>query len=313
MAEAIGKAIAGALAAKAASKVLERGKVIEWPTYEGKEEDIVWKYPYENVNWGDVLYVNEYEVAAFYRDGKLYNVFSAGRHTLTTLNLPLISKTYKILYKETPFRSTVIFASTKEFVGKFGGRSQTKELFPIIVNGQYWYKMKDPTLFLNEVVGGNKNFTTGQVNEFLRGFVNQKVMKELSVYDMGTIFTEGLDITSAKTKVGIEKKFEQFGLELYDLKFNHLDTTNEYRDYAVMMRSGVSPEEVLRLWTIKQSAKELGKSSGAGVGAGLILPQMTAQTPTQKEEDPMTILKRRFAKGEITEKEYEEMKKVLSS
>ncbi len=32
-----------------------------------------------------------------------------------------------------------------------------------------------------------------------------------------------------------------------------------------------------------------------------------------KKEDPLNILKRRFAKGEITKEEYEESKKILKS
>ncbi len=30
-------------------------------------------------------------MAVFFRDGKAYDVFGAGRHTLTTLNLPLLT------------------------------------------------------------------------------------------------------------------------------------------------------------------------------------------------------------------------------
>ena len=45
----------------------------------------------EDITWGAQLIVHEYEMAVFFRDGKAYDVFGAGRHTLTTLNLPLLT------------------------------------------------------------------------------------------------------------------------------------------------------------------------------------------------------------------------------
>ncbi len=65
-------------------------EVIEWTN--AGPDDILWRYPSEDITWGSQLIVHEYEVAVFFRDGKAYDVFNAGRHTLTTLNLPLLNK-----------------------------------------------------------------------------------------------------------------------------------------------------------------------------------------------------------------------------
>ncbi len=64
-------------------------QVIEW-TNAGSEE-IIYRYPNEDITWGAQLIVHEYEMAVFFRDGKAYDVFGPGRHTLTTLNLPLLT------------------------------------------------------------------------------------------------------------------------------------------------------------------------------------------------------------------------------
>jgi membrane protease subunit (stomatin/prohibitin family) len=292
-------------------------QVIEWADYPGKEQDIVWKYPNENISWGSALIVHEYEFAAFFRDGKMYDVFTAGRHLLSTQNLPLLTRVFKVAYGQTPFKATIFFTSTKEFTGFFGGRSQTRELFPLLFNGQYWFKIKDPVLFVNEVVGGNLRYTTPEVIDFLRGFINQSTTTELSKYDLGPVFSLGLDSTASRTKVMIDGKFARFGVEVFDLKFNAIDTVDEYRNLAVMVRQGVPASEVLKYWTVRESAKELGKSPGAAIGAGLILPQMLGQTPGVKfsaateEIDPVKILKQRLAKGEITKQEYAKLKKAL--
>ena len=64
-------------------------QVIEW-TNAGPDA-IIYRYPNEDITWGAQLIVHEYEMAVFFRDGKAYDVFGSGRHTLTTLNLPLLT------------------------------------------------------------------------------------------------------------------------------------------------------------------------------------------------------------------------------
>ena len=223
--------IASKLGAMAGAKVAEKvGKavkdsfpiadVIEWTDYINKEKDIVWKHQINSIKWGTALVVREYEAAAFFRDGKMYDVFGAGRHVLTTANLPLLGKFFSKIYSEPLFTANVIFVSTKEFTGLFGGRSQTKELFPLLANGQYWYKVSDPTLFINEVVGGNKKFTTDEIADFVRGFINENIMKELAQYSLENAFTEGLENTSLKTKTSIYDRFGRFGID--PVSYTHL-------------------------------------------------------------------------------------------
>jgi len=48
-------------------------KVIEWKN--PSADDIVWKNPERDIRWGTALIVNEWEVAAFLRDGKSFDIF----------------------------------------------------------------------------------------------------------------------------------------------------------------------------------------------------------------------------------------------
>jgi membrane protease subunit (stomatin/prohibitin family) len=127
-------------------------KVIEWVG--AGENDIVWKYPSEDIGWGDNLIVHEYEAAVFFRDGKAYDVFKAGRHVLSTLNLPLLTKILSKIagFARTPFTSTIFFVSLKQFQGKFGAQGQTKELAPLKFFGGFWFRVDEADLFVNEVV-----------------------------------------------------------------------------------------------------------------------------------------------------------------
>src|SRR5207249_7447320 len=57
-----------------------------------------------------------------------------------------------ILRRKDPFTAIVIYVSTKQFAGKWGAKAQTTELAPLMVHGTAWFRIKDPNLFVNEVV-----------------------------------------------------------------------------------------------------------------------------------------------------------------
>jgi membrane protease subunit (stomatin/prohibitin family) len=260
-------------------------QIIEW-TNAGPDA-IVWRYPSEDITWGAQLIVHEYEMAVFFRDGKAYDVFGPGRHTLTTLNLPILTSLLTRLAGfggNKPFKAAVLFISTKVFAGKWGTKAQTTELAPLQTYGQFWFKIGDASLFVNEVVGGQNAYDTNSVNDFLRGFLNEKIIDELSHYDLVTVFTR-LDETSVIVKNSLIDYFKRVGVELTDLRFEGIDTTPEYRERLFWLKTGQTPAgDVLRMETVKSAAASLGQGGGSGaLGAGMVLiPQiMTPQGTTQ--------------------------------
>jgi membrane protease subunit (stomatin/prohibitin family) len=264
-------------------------QIIEWNN--PGPDDVLWKFPDENITWGAQLIVRESEVAVFFRDGKAYDVFNAGRHQLTTLNLPLITGLFSRIagFGQQPFKSAVIFISTKVFAGKYGTQAQTTELAPLKVHGSFFFKVENPQLFVTQVVGGQNAYSTEDVNNYLRGFLNEKIIDELSHYDLLTVFTR-LDETSVIVKNAILDYFKRIGLDLTDLRFEGIDTTPEYRERLFWLRTGgTGASEVLRMETVRRSAEELGKSSGAGLGTGMVLiPQI--MTPTGPAQAPAAAL-----------------------
>ncbi len=265
-------------------------QVIEWR--EAGPDDIVFRYPVEEIQWGAQLVVHEYEAAVFLRDGKAYDVFPPGRHALSTANLPLVSRAFGLLYGKTPFKSTVIFVATKQFEGKWGAKAQTTELAPLMVHGDFWFRIQDPNLFVNEVVGGQGAYTTPQVNDFVRGFINERVIDEMSKYDLQTAFTR-LDETSVTVKVNINDALKRLGTDLVDFKFEGIDTSDEFRDRLFWIKQyarAPGAGDVLRMKTAESIGKSLGSSSGAGLGAGMVLiPQVMnapMQNPIQAQAQP---------------------------
>ena len=142
---------------------------------------------------------------------------------------------------------------------------------------------------MNEVVGGQNAYTTEDVNDFLRGFLNEKIIDELSHYDLVTVFTR-LEETSVIVKNSLLDYFKRLGIELTDLRFEGIDTTPEYRERLFWLKTGGTPaDEVLRMETLKSAAaisRTIGGGGGAALGTGMVLipqimtPQGQAQAPT---------------------------------
>jgi membrane protease subunit (stomatin/prohibitin family) len=260
-------------------------KVIEWVG--AREGDIVWRYPVEDIGWGDNLIVHEYEAAVFFRDGKAYDVFRAGRHVLSTASLPLLTKVFSKLagFDKVPFRATVVLVSLKQFQGKFGAQGQTKELAPLKFFGGFWFRVEEANLFVNEVVGGQGAFTTDGLQNFLRGYFNEKLIDTLSQYSLADVYGK-LDETSLLSKNVLFDAFNRIGLELIEAKFEGIDTTPEWRDRLFYIKTGVGAAEVLRMETVQKSTESLSKSQGgAAIGAGVaIIPPLFQQPPAGAQQ-----------------------------
>lgn len=240
---------------------------IEW-TNAGPDQ-IVWRYPSNRIKWGSQLIVMENQAAIFYRDGKALDTFLAGRHKLTTSSMPGLVGWFQKKIKGDVFEATCVFVSRSQFQGKFGGRGQTSDLAPLMFHGNFWYRVKEPNIFVQDVVGNQNAFTTKKVNDYLRAFMNERIIDEFAHYDLQTVFTQ-LDETSMKVKTKVRMAFERLGLELVDLKFEGLDTTEKYRERLFWLKTGgVSGAQVMGAETVESAAESLGRSPGAGFGAGI--------------------------------------------
>ncbi len=66
--------------------------VTEVIKYEGDNNTFVWKHPCEDFNSMTQLIVHESQEAIFMMNGQALDLFGAGRHTLETQNVPLLSR-----------------------------------------------------------------------------------------------------------------------------------------------------------------------------------------------------------------------------
>ncbi len=280
----------------------QKTNVIEWP--QRGEDDIMWVYPHKDIRFGSQIVVREYEACVFMRDGKVYDVFLPGRHVITSANIPLLTKAFNFLagYGETPFKVDIIYISLRQHKGKFGlnmrmpmSKTYLAWMTEVQTYGEFYFKIDDPIVFLTQLAGGLSEVSALDVSSFIRNFFVQGSIQELSRHDVITVQTKLLDVTT-KLRATLSSQFQNRGLSLLDTKFGgftfpYLEKLeSEDPTYGVplmaAMQSGQA-DKALDIIKIVESMRGIGKSSGAGIGAGLVgLPYLFGQQPAAAPAAP---------------------------
>src|SRR5512136_1383364 len=151
-------------------------EVIEWLDQTGQE--VVHRIPGHGsgeIKYGAQLIVRESQAAVFFYNGRAYDAFGPGRHTLTTANIPLLTKVLSIPWGMTsPLRAEVYFVNMKVFPNLTWGtrdpvafRDRELGLIRLRAFGIFNLRILDPILFINSIVGTQGVATTEQVADYL--------------------------------------------------------------------------------------------------------------------------------------------------
>ena len=279
--------------------------VVEFIDESGRE--IVHRIPERgsgDFRFGSQVIVREQQAAVFFRDGKAMDVFDAGRHTITSANLPILSGLIGLATSgKTPFTAEVYYVSMRQFLDMGWGtpepvtmRDADFGMVRLRANGVYTFEIKDPSLFVNKIVGTQGIYETSQIENMLRGIVISKFSDLL-----GEIKIPFLDLPAkydeigAGTKAKVMDEFGQFGIALKSLYVRSISPTEETAK-AIDERSQMGAIGDMNKYMQFQAARGIrdaaqnpnGGVAGAGVGlgAGLGMGQMMAGAFAQSMQQP---------------------------
>lgn len=248
-----------------------------------------------DITLGSVCVVEESQIAAFYRDGQILDLLGPGRHVLSTLNLPVLSKLLGLAYgAKSPFTAAVYFVSRKVFTGMRWGTRQPvafrdKDLGVVRLraHGAFAMRVADPALFLNTVVGTQGIVSTSDLEEYLKDVIvsrlNDLMGERLtSVLDLPALYNE----LATETRLELKQDFLRLGIDLIDFFITSVVPTEEVQK-ALDEQAGIRAVGNLDAYLKFQAARALGRSGGngetnpavagmgmgVGAGMGLILPQ----------------------------------------
>ncbi|HZY40560.1 MAG TPA: SPFH domain-containing protein, partial [Anaerolineae bacterium] len=279
--------------------------VVEYIDETGRE--IVHRIPERgsgDFRFGSQVIVREQQAGVFFRDGKAMDVFDAGRHTITSANLPILSGLIGLATSgKTPFTAEVYYVSMRQFLDMGWGtpepvtmRDADLGMVRLRANGVYTFEIKDPSLFVNKIVGTQGIYETSQIENMLRGVIISKFSDLL-----GEIKIPFLDLPAkydeigAGTKSKVMDEFGQYGIALKSLYIRSISPTEETAK-AIDERSQMGAIGDMNKYLQFQAARGIrdaaqnpsGGVAGAGVGlgAGLGMGQMMAGAFAQSMQQP---------------------------
>ncbi len=255
--------------------------VIDWTEEAG---DLAYRYPMQDreIQNGAQLTVREGQIAAFFNEGKLADMFTAGLYTLNTQTLPLLTalmnwdKAFK-----SPFKSDVVFFSQKEQINLKWGTPQPitvrdKEFGAIRIRafGGYSFRVEDVAPFAATIVGTTGRVRVGDVEPQLRSAISTAIATALGGSQHAFLdLAANQQLMSDVMKGEVSKQLAQWGLKVPSFFIESVslpDNVQEYLDKSSSMRVLGDLNQYTKFQTaeaIGDAAQQEGGLAGLGAGA----------------------------------------------
>jgi len=270
--------------------------VVEYPSE--MADEIVHRFPEVGVadlRMGSQVIVRESQRAVFFRDGKALDSFGAGRHTITTANVPILTGLLGMAFNNrTPFTAEVYYVSMREFADHKWGTPQ-----PIIVRnpgmglgvallqafGTYSFQVADAQQFVTQIVGANGSFRTSEIENRLRTMLLSKLQDLLGETAAKRSVLELIGLTeelSAGVRAKAQDDFAAIGLTLKSFYIGNLKPSEKSAEElrAMGMLDMQTYTQLQAADAMREAAQNPSGGAGltAGIGAGMGIGNVLSQS-----------------------------------
>src|SRR5258708_3526755 len=266
--------------------------------FDESNQSLVQRIPQEGsagIKYGAQWIVQQNQEGIFFRDGKALDSFPPGRHTLTTANVPILTRLLTIPWEKSPFQASVYFVGKQTFVDQKWGTPQ-----PIVFRdkdfgmvrlrsfGKYSLRVVNSSVLLNTLVGTQGKYTTDEVTTFLRDLIVSRMADMLGAAGMSLLdMPAHYEQIASGTRGKVAADFAKYGLELVDFFINAITPPDEVQQ-AIDARSSMGAVGDLNAFMKFQAAQSMAKMAeqggggagapamgmGMGAGFGMMLPGM---------------------------------------
>lgn len=292
--------------------------VIDRVKWDGAPNILAWKFPdTEELSTWTQLIVNETQEAYLVKEGIYQGPFGAGRHTLSTENIPLLTKAIGLPFGgKSPFTAEVWYVNrTINLDVKWGTPDPIQLLdpkyqimVPVRAFGQYGICITDTKRFLLKLVGTLSSFDADTLAEYFKGVFITRIKTEIanaiikngqSVLEIST----QLEALSNMLKQTLSVEMDEYGIGLSQFNIHSINVPED--DAAVQsLKSALAKRAEMgivgfnyqqeRSFDVLQTAagnegnagNVMGAGMGMGMGMGMGVPmgnvfgQMTPQLQT---------------------------------
>lgn len=284
-------------------------KVIEWE--DSSKDTIVYKYPLTDrteIMNSSTLVVRPSQIALFVHKGQICDVFAPGTYTLSTENIPIITKILALPTGfDSPIKAEVYYVNTKQMTGIKWGTSnpimmRDKDFGTVRIRafGVFSFKVENAKKFMEEMFGTNEIYKTNDVCEqakpmVLQAFTDAVAESKISALDLAANYKEFSE-TILEASVN---DFSKFGLKLCSIVIENISLPKEVEE-ALDQRSKLGIlDDKMGTYTQYQAANAMREAAnnpngnnmagmGVGISAGMAMggmfgQAMTGMTPAQNK------------------------------
>jgi len=266
-------------------------EIIEWT--DDSRDTLSFRFPDDDkaIKNGAQLIVRESQQAQFVYLGEFGDTFGPGKHTLTTDNIPVLTRLKSWRFgMNSPFTADVYFVTTRLFTGNKWGtanpimlRDADLGIVRVRAFGTYDFRIVDTPLFLKEVAGSDHNFRLDEFADTMRSrivsvFADALGSAQVPVFDVASRYTELGEALLPLINPVVRAKY---GLEIASFILENVSVPPEV-ERAVDKRSSMAAVGNLNDYVKFQMAQGMEQGGGAGsmateMAVGLSIAQQIIQ------------------------------------